>query len=99
MTEPEATPTTEAEMLEAGRLIKRAMAIATFVFTPIMLLFAWYFNVSTIAWIVVGALTLYEIVSFPLLVRMIDRNIAKNVAELREEQGLTPAHQLPDVGV
>lgn len=99
MTEQANPPATESEVLDGVRLVKRALAAAAFIYTPIMILVAWYLDASTIVWILVGAIAVIEFAGYPLWVRVLDRNAEENIAKLREEQGLTPKAQLPDVGV
>lgn len=91
--------TTEEEAREATAKVKKAIKWSAFITTPVMLAIAWFFDVDTWVWILVGAIAVYELVSFPFLMRMLDNSLEARIDEIRAEQGLTPASQLPDVGV
>jgi hypothetical protein len=93
------TTLTEAEITQSFAAIKRSIRIATFGITPLTILMAWYFEVGTLGWVIVGIISVYEFAGYPFMMRYLDRNEDARLAELREAQGLTPASQLPDVGV
>ncbi len=90
---------TEAEARAAIAKIKKAILWSAFVSTPAMIAVAWYAEVDTWIWVVVGAIAAYEVVSYPFVMRMLDRSLEARIDEIRKEQGLTPAGELPDVGV
>ncbi|MFT4049852.1 MAG: hypothetical protein QM648_08440 [Solirubrobacterales bacterium] len=92
-------PASEEEIREGVDRIKSAIRFSVLISTPLLILIAWLADLSSLAWLVVGVIVAYEIISYPFIMRMLDRGQARQIEELRAKQGLTPASQLPDVGV
>lgn len=89
----------EAEIREEREKFKRAFRISVLVTTLILVLTAVLVDLGSTGRIIVGAIVVYEIISYPFMIRMMDRHTEQVIADQRDEQGLTPAEDLPDVGV
>jgi hypothetical protein len=98
MTEQLEAPQTEAEIREAGARVKRMIRYSVFFYIPLIVAFFYWLQPPLWGLWIAGAIAI-EFVSYPFLIRGMDRATEQSVAELREAQGMTPADDLPDVGI
>jgi membrane protein YdbS with pleckstrin-like domain len=91
-------PRTEEQIRQDSKTLKLVIGGYGLLGTLAFIAVAWYVELSN--WVIwSGAMVLFEIVSFVFVLRALNNGRDQNLAELREEQGLTPASQLPDVGI
>lgn len=98
MTEPSEPPRTEEEVRQQFAATRRVILLAA---APGMLMFilvVWYIDLAN--WpIWVGGMLVVELACFGFVFRELATNEKKAIDELREEHGLTPISNYPDVGV
>lgn len=78
------TPPTEQELREGNEKIKKALRYSAILYTPIIATLLWYLDLP-MWWLIAGAFVVGEFVSYPLLVKMVDRNTEEQIARLRAE--------------
>jgi ABC-type bacteriocin/lantibiotic exporter with double-glycine peptidase domain len=98
MTGAEVQATTEEDLRNSTRLLKRlivvfALIVMALVYSLLVQIKAPYLVALFAAFLVLEACaSLY-------VIRMVGRNTDSAIDELRKRHGLTPASQLPDVGI
>lgn len=91
-------PQTEEEAREANARLKKLLRCSPLVYTPIIGVFLWLLDVPYWGALVV-VVFISELVSYPFIARSLDRNMETQIAAIRERDGITPAENLPDVGI
>lgn len=79
---------TEQEALASNARIKRALRWSSAFYTPLVALLLW--AVDAPYWLALTAVfVLIELVAYPVLVNSLDRSTEKQIAEIRERDGLS----------
>lgn len=89
MTDVVLPPPTEQELLDGNVRIKKALRYSAILYTPIIVGLLWYLDVP-MWWLIAGAFVIGEFVSYPLLVKMVDRNTEQQSALLRSQDAEPP---------
>lgn len=77
---------TEQELLDGNVRIKKALRYSALLYTPIIVALLWYLVEDWWWWLIAVAFVIGEFVSYPLLVKVVDRNTEEQIAALRDER-------------
>lgn len=80
-------PATEEEALESNAKLKRLLRLSPLFYTPMVALVLWLVDAPYLIALVIGFVA-FELITYPIVARALDKSTQARIAEIREEQGL-----------